>query len=173
VSWLPNIEGLMIRSAWAWTDAEYTDEFINATGQDLDGETPVLSSDFAGNIGFTYDRGLTGIWRWSLSVDARYDSGYNISATLDPYEQDSYWLTDANLTLYSEDGRYEVSLIGLNLGDEIIAQGAGARPGACGQVDIGNPDPTAVCTFTTANNQDQVTGTSLGQQFLLRARFRL
>jgi len=172
VSWLPDIEGLTIRSAWAWTDAEYTDEFINATGQDLDGETPVLSSDFAGNIGFTYDRGLTGIWRWSLSVDARYDSGYNISSTLDPYEQDSFWLTDANLTLYSEDGRYELSLIGKNLGDETVAFLAGARPGSCGQFNGANPPPS-VCTFTTANNQDQVTGTSLGQQFLLRARFRL
>ena len=173
VTWVPNVEGLIVRTAWAWTDSEYTDTFINATDQDLDGQTPALSSDFAGNIGFTYDRELAGSWRWSLSVDARYDDGYGISETLDPYEQDSYWMTDANLTLYSDDGRYEVSLIGKNLGDEIVAQGAGARPGACGQADIGNPDPAAVCTFTTANNQDQVTGTSLGQQYLLRARFRL
>ena len=109
--------------------------------------------------------------RLNLSSDLRYNNGYTFTATDDPYEQDSYWLIDAALSLYTEDERYQLSLIGRNLGDEIVAQGAGARPGACYQANPAAPPPLR-CTPTTANNQDQVVTTTLGVEYLIEFRVR-
>ncbi|HEX7034186.1 MAG TPA: TonB-dependent receptor [Pseudomonadales bacterium] len=170
--WVTPVEGLTLRGALALTDTKYDEDFINATGENLKGEDGALSADIAGTLGLTYDLAVTNDWRLNFSFDARYNDGYPISATLDPFEQDSYWVTDAAVSLYSADDRYELSLIGRNLGDEIYALGAGPRPGACGQADPTNPDPTQRCRSSGANDQDQVTTTSLGRQITLQFRVR-
>ena len=170
-SWVAPIEGLSLRGAAAFTDTQYTDDFVNATGENLRGADGALSTDFAGYVGATYDTPLFGSVRLNLSSDLRYNNGYTFTATDDPYEQDSYWLIDAALSLYTEDERYQLSLIGRNLGDEIVAQGAGARPGACYQANPAAPAPLR-CTPTTANNQDQVVTTTLGVEYLIEFRVR-
>jgi iron complex outermembrane receptor protein len=171
-SWVTGIDGLSLRGAVAFTNTEYTDEFINATGQDLDGQDGPLSADIAGFVGFTLDRPIfNGSWRGSLSFDARYNDGYAIQATLDPLEQDSFWLLDGNLRIYSPDERYELSFIAKNLLNEIYAQGAGARPGACSAY---NPAaaPGDRCQNLGANQQDQVVTTSLGSEYMFQFRVR-
>jgi iron complex outermembrane receptor protein len=169
LDWATGLEGLSLRANMAITDTSYEDDFINASGENLKGSDGVGSAEFAGNVGFTYDFALGGRWRMDFSSDARYSDGYPWTATVDPFEQDSYWLLDASLRLYRNDGRYELALIGRNLTDEIYAQGGGARPGACADnqalVPFGcNPD-------AGANDQDQVTYTSLGR--MLTAQFRV
>ena len=83
------------------------------------------------------------------------------------------------MRLYSSDERYELALIGRNLGDEIYAATTQSRAGACANpgpppgpplpvVATCNPDPANV-----ANSQDQVVTTSLGRQFALQFRVRL
>ncbi len=175
--YVTELEGLVLRGAWAFTDTEYDDTFINATGEDLEGQRGPLSAKIAGSIGATYDRAAFHSfgknWRVNTSLDLRYNDGYPFSATLDPYFQTAFWLVDASIRLYSEDERYELALIGRNLTDHIYAQAAGARPGACGLADPGNPNPAARCTFRGANKQDQVTTTSLGAQYRLEFRVRL
>ena len=42
---------------------------------------------------------------------------------------DSFWLNDAAISIYSEDGRHTFNLIGRNLGDEIVIITGGAAPG--------------------------------------------
>ena len=42
---------------------------------------------------------------------------------------DSFWLNDAAISIYSEDGRHSFNLIGRNLGDEIVIITGGAAPG--------------------------------------------
>ncbi|MBT4162467.1 MAG: TonB-dependent receptor [Gammaproteobacteria bacterium] len=174
--WLTNIEGLSVRANLALTDTTYEDDFFNPDGQNMDGEDRERSADTAGMIGFTYDVAVGGNWRMDLSLDARFNSGYSLAATLNPYEQDSYWLTDAAIRLYSEDDRWEFALIGRNLGDEILAYSTGPRPGACVQTDIDNPDSTLRCKQFTqpvlAIEQDQDMYTSLGVQYMFQARFR-
>lgn len=169
--WLTPIEGLTVRGAIAVTDTSYTDDFINASGQNLKGKDGALSAKTAGSAGVSYDFALNDSWRMDLSADARYNGGYAYTATLDPYKQESFWLLDAAIRLYSSDERYELTLIGKNLGDEIYAQGAGSRPGACFRA---NPaaGPGGRCTATIANNQDQVVTTSLGAEYLLQFRVR-
>ncbi|MCH1550675.1 MAG: hypothetical protein L7T19_05890, partial [Pseudomonadales bacterium] len=86
---------------------------------------------------------------------------YSFTATLDPFVQDSYWLVDAAISVYSEDGRHEFSLIGRNITDEIYAIGAGAIPGRI---------PTDA---SSANNLDQAATTQLGRTMSLQYRFTL
>ncbi len=165
------IEGLTLRAAIAWTDTSYTKDFVNATGENLKGQDGALSAETAGSMGASYDFPLSDAWRMDISLDGRYNGGYAFTATKDPLKQESFWLVDAAIRAYTADSRYELALIGRNLTDEIVAQGAGARPGACFQA---NPaaGPTARCTPTIANNQDQVVTTSLGVEYVLQFRVR-
>jgi iron complex outermembrane recepter protein len=169
--WLTEIEGLSIRGNLAYTDSSYEDDFINAGGENLKGQAPPGSAKWAGAMGFSYDMGLgDSHWRMDLSSDARYNSGYNWTQTLNPYKQSSFWTLDAALRFYSGDERYELSFIGRNLTDKIVAQGGGNRPGACvnNQAAVpGGCDPTAI-----ANDQDQVTYTTFGRSLMAQFRVR-
>lgn len=157
LDWLTPVDGLSIRSALAYTDTEYTDTFINIFGQDLRGEPLPTNSKWAGNFGVTYDWRVGGIWRASLSADARYASSYKLQNELNADKQGSFWVADAAVTLYTEDERYEIAFIGRNVTDKIYARIAGPRPGAL----IG-----------PSGRPDQSVNTSLGAQYTLRARVR-
>jgi hypothetical protein len=172
--WYTDIEGLTFRTAWAWTDAEYDGEFINADGEDLDGEDRERNAELAGNFGVSYDWSISDNWNMNISADTRYSDDYTLSAVLDPYEQDSYWLYDAAIRLYSADERYELALIGRNLSDEIVAYSMGARPGACASADPSNPDLSLRCNGAARGiEQDQTTSTGLGREYLVQFRVRL
>ena len=82
----------------------------------VDGFTPARSADWTGNVGFTFDRAIGGSeWLIGLSADARYSDEYRLTDTVTAPEQDSYWLFDASIRLYSADNRWELALIGRNL----------------------------------------------------------
>ena len=138
-----SIEGLTANASITYNDAQY-DEFIAScysgqsiaagcslnpnpdTGefqsQDLSGETMVRAPEWAGAIGATYDIQVTAGLGLSVSALANYTSEYNGHGDLDPRAvQDSYWIYNANITLYDDGGRWEVALIGKNLTDELVA----------------------------------------------------
>lgn len=171
VLYITPIEGLTLRGAIAWTDTSYSKDFINATGENLKGQDGALSAETAGSAGISYDFAVTDAWRMDIALDGRYNSGYAITATTNPLKQEAYWLLDAAIRAYTADEKYELSLIGRNLTDEIYAQGSGARPGACFRANAA-AGPGARCTPTIANNQDQVVTTSLGVEYVLQFRVR-
>lgn len=169
--WYTDIEGLVVRSAWAWTDTVYSEDFINPTGDNLKGEDGAGSADLTGFMGATYDMSVAGNWRLSLSADARYTGEYAFTATLDPFTQDAFWLIDTAISLYSEDGRHQFNLIGRNITDEIYAITAGAIPGRCpNAVPQLGPD---ACNETGANSLDQATTTPLGRTLGVQYRFSM
>jgi iron complex outermembrane recepter protein len=159
--WNTNVEGLTVRSAWAWTDTTYSEDFVNATGENLKGEDGAGSADVTGYLGFTYDSELMGDWRYSVSADARFTDDYAWTATLNPFTQDSFWVSDAAINVYSADGRHEFSLIARNLTDEYYITGGGAIPG---RVPTNN---------TGANTLDQAATVPLGRTMTLRYKFAL
>lgn len=172
--WLTPVEGLALRGAIALTHAEYTDTFVNTDEQDLNGEDRERSADLAATAGLSYDMALGERWRLGFSYDARYSSDYRLLAVLNPYEQDSFWLHDAALRLISADERYELALIGRNLGDEIYAYSSGNRPGACVNADPTNPNLADRCAADVLNvQQDQIVTTSLGREIRLQFRMHL
>ena len=172
-----NIEGLSLRGAWAWTDTSYSEDFVNATGENLKGEDGAGNADFTGFIGGSYDMSVGGGWRVNLSTDARYTSDYDWTATLDPFKQDSFWVLDAAVSLYSEDGRHQFNLMGRNITDEIYAIGGGAIPGRCPnavRLEPGSAGPlAAICNNTGPNSLDQAATTPLGRTFSLQYRYTL
>lgn len=169
LQWQTNVEGLSIRSAWALTDTVYSDDFIVATGENLKGQDGSGSAKLSGYAGFTLDRSVSDGWRLSGSVDARYTGEYAWTATIDPLMQDAFWLLDAAISLYSEDGRHSFNLIGRNLGDKIYIIGGGAIPGRCPNFMNG----PAVCNNTGPNSLDQAATTPLGRTLSLQYRFTL
>ena len=161
VLWNTNIDGLTVRSAWAWTDTSYSEDFITATGDNLKGEDGVGSADIAGFVGLSYDLPLTSGWRINLSADARHTGEYSWSASLDPFMQGSFWVSDAAISIYSESGRHAFNIIGRNIGDEYYILGGGAIPG---RMPIDN---------TSANSLDQAATTNLGRTLSLQYVFRM
>ncbi len=159
--WQTDIDGLTIRSAWAWTDTVYSDDFFNATGENLKGEDGAGSADVTGFIGFTFDRALNDNWRYSLSADARFTDDYAWTATINPFIQDSFWIYDAALSFYTADEKHQVNIIARNLGDEYYIIGGGAIPG---RAPIDN---------TGANTLDQAATVPLGRTVSLQYKFRL
>ncbi|MEL0218285.1 MAG: TonB-dependent receptor, partial [Gammaproteobacteria bacterium] len=155
------IDGRSIGAAWAWTDTTYSEDFINATGENLKGERGAGSADITGFAGFTFDRALGANWRYSLSADARFTDDYAWTATLNPFVQDSFWVLDAAISVYSDDERHQLSLIGRNIGDEYYIIGGGAIPG---RAPIDN---------TGANTLDQAATTPLGRTISFQYRFTL
>jgi iron complex outermembrane receptor protein len=161
VLWNTNIDGLTIRSAWAWTDTSYSEDFITATGENLKGEDGVGSADIAGFFGLSYDQPLTSGWRINLSADARHTGEYSWSASLDPFMQGSFWVSDAAISIYSESGRHAFNIIGRNIGDEYYILGGGAIPG---RMPIDN---------SSANSLDQAATTNLGRTLSLQYVFKM
>lgn len=165
--WATPINGLQLTSAIAYTDAEFTDEFINDQGDDLDGEAPARTAEWAGNAGFTFDREIAANWMIGLSGDARYSDDYKLSDNLDANEQSSYWMYDASIRLYSADNRYELAVIGRNLSDEVIEYSNQARPFAC------KTDPAGGCFASAPPGElDQVSTGGIGRQYTLQFTYR-
>ena len=159
--WNTDIEGLTLRSAWAFTDTSYSKDFITATGDNLKGEDGVGSADIAGFVGFSYDQPLTTGWRITLSADARYTGEYSWTASLDPFMQGDYWIHDAAISIYEESGHHSFNIIGRNIADEYYILGGGAIPG---RIPADN---------TSANSLDQTASTPLGRTLSLQYVYRM
>ncbi len=166
--WATNVDGLLFNGALAYTDAEFTDEFINDQGDDLDGEPVARSAEWAGNVGFTFEREVGANWMFGLSGDARFNDGYKLTDNLNAPEQDSFWLYDASMRFYSADNKYELALIGRNLGDEVINYSTQSRPFACGT----DPVTGGCAAFTPPELLDQVLTGGIGRQYTLQFTYR-
>ena len=78
------------------------------------------SADWAGNIGVTYERQFFGDWMLGLSADARYTDEYPLQDVIGTEYEDSFWIYDASVRVFSSDNKYELAVIGRNLGDEVV-----------------------------------------------------
>ena len=160
--WYTDIEGLTVRSQFAWTDATNTGDFFTPGGENLKGSERSYSPEIAGSFGLSYDASLFSGWRYNFSTDARYSDDYGWGVYIDSPRQDSYWMNDASLSVYSEDGTHSVNLIGRNLGDEIVIVTGGATPGRI-----------STQTGTSALIQDQNVTTQQGRTITLQYKYKM
>lgn len=79
-----------------------------------------------------------------------------------------FWLFDAAIRLYSEDGCHSLALIGRNLGDEIYIIAGRAIPGRCP-----NYMAPRTCDNTGPNSLDRTVATPTGRTLNLQYRFSL
>ncbi|MBD2843336.1 TonB-dependent receptor [Erythrobacter rubeus] len=136
--WRTPIEGLNISGTLAWLDAEYTDSFVQPGPDgvdgtpddiDLDGRRASQAPEFAGNFAVDWSIPVGDSFELNLAGNAAYNDGYfTDELTFDDLFQDSFWTLDANIGFGDADGKWRLSLIGVNLTDEIIAITSGGRP---------------------------------------------
>ncbi len=100
--WCTDIERLTFRTARAWNKAEYNGEFINADGEDMDGQDRERKPELFGNFDVSYDGNVSDNWRMYLLSDTRFGDEYAISAAINPYVQDGYWLFDTANWVWDE-----------------------------------------------------------------------
>ena len=163
--WYTDVEGLTLRGQFAWTDATNTGDFFNTSGVNLRGSERSYSPEFAGSLGFSFDAGLGAGWRVNLSSDARYSDDYGWGVYKNSPRQDSFWMNDAAISIYSEDGTHSFNLIGRNLGDEIVIVTGGSTPGRIGT----RTDPG----LEAALLQDQNVTTQQGRTVTLQYKYKM
>ena len=132
-------EWLTLGASAAWLDATY-DNFtdgncnsVNATPSgvcDLTGYALPYAPDFQGTASADMLVPLTGNLNLVGGLLLSYSDSYLTEGTLDPnMVQDSYTRVDARLGIAAGDNRWSISVIGKNLGDEVVigsSQGFGS-----------------------------------------------
>ncbi|MEM1229670.1 MAG: TonB-dependent receptor, partial [Pseudomonadota bacterium] len=165
--WNTSIAGLSVSGAWAFLDAEITGDFFPSgtagVGENLKGRDAGFAPTVSGNLALNWERQIGDGMRLRVSPNFAYKGEYFVGAGLefDPVTnpsgalvQDSFTTVELNVSLFSEDESWRVSLIGRNLTDEQILVFAGPAP------------------FRPPTGDDQLVGFSRGQQIFLEAAFR-
>ena len=79
-----------------------------------------MAPEWTASFGINYDATLNNGMGWGIAVDGLYSDEYNASALGHPYAwRDSYTLWNASVYLAGAEDRWQVQLLGKNLGDEM------------------------------------------------------
>ena len=182
-NWRLPVEGLTVRGALAYNQARYTvfsfgcydgqsiaqgcNQVLNpGTGrytlQDLAGQHIVRSPDWGGNLGLSYDA-TVGNYKLGLSADGNYTGWYFTNTLNAPAaRQNAYWLWDASLRLGAANDKWEVALIGRNLGNKAYVPRTAQVSGTGG-----------LAGTATANAQDAIMGVAgRGREIMVRLSLR-
>lgn len=176
--WLTPVEGLTLTVNAALSNNEFDEYIANclagqtvALGCDVDsngdgigdgadkaGESLPNSSDLSATFGVDYQLTLSDNWGLGLNLSTSYKDEYNPSPELLPkdFYQESYWWTNAAVSLYSLDDAWEFYLRGVNLGDEYFTTNQSTIPGQ------GDATQTGVNTGNSAADDRQFLGDMFG-----------
>jgi outer membrane receptor protein involved in Fe transport len=129
---------LALNGSLAFTDFEFKDfrngqcyfgqtptVDINGDGRaelcDYTGKSNQLTADFRASVGAELTTALTDALSLRSNLDVYYSSEYDAAPTFDPLlVQDGYAMVNLRLALVPESGRWEIALLGHNLGDERV-----------------------------------------------------
>ncbi len=136
-------DNVLVRGGFAYIDFEYT-KFPNSQcyfGQvdniapfgdgicDATGKRREYTPEWQGNVGVDYTLHFSNGLKLASSLDLIYSDDYLTAPSLDPnLVQDAYTKINARIALSSRDDRWELALIGKNLGDESIVTYANGMP---------------------------------------------
>ncbi|WP_086606622.1 TonB-dependent receptor [Erythrobacter donghaensis] len=127
--WRTPIDGLNLTANLSYLDAQYTDDFEQPGGDQLNGRRASQSPEWSGNIAADWTVPLSDNLELFLSGNAAYNDGYITDEfTLNDYVQPSFWLLDANVSIGHPDGKWKLSLVAQNLTDKIFVITSGGRP---------------------------------------------
>ena len=162
-SWLTPVEGLTLSGAFAYTDAEFSDTFVTTSGDDLDGRAAARAPEFAGNVAFDWSIPMGDAIEFGLSGNLQYsDSYFTNEDSLTDFVQDSYVSIDGSVSIGDPEGKWKLSLVGVNLTDEIWVNTSGGRPFLA---PAGN-------AFGLPAGDDLVVTQNRGRQVFVEARFK-
>lgn len=102
-------------------DVSNSNTIVNYAGRQLHGAPKIIL-----NTGFDYSQPIGGGYKLRLYANNAYRSGTYLNSNLSEYTyQKAYSLLDGGLGIGTQDGKYEVSLVGQNLLDKEYATGRG------------------------------------------------
>ncbi|MEL7199940.1 MAG: TonB-dependent receptor [Pseudomonadota bacterium] len=163
-SWRTPIEGLNISGNIAYLDAEFSDDFITSSGNNLNGRASARAPTWSGNLAFDWFVPLGDNLELGLGGNAIYSDDYFTNEdTLDDFIQDSYVTFDANISIGHPDGNWKFSLVGTNLADEIWVNTSGPRPFL---------SPGGAAGFGIPAGDDLVVTQNRGRQIFAEVSFR-
>lgn len=127
--WRTPVEGLNLSGSLAYTDAEYTAPFVTTSGQDLNGRQAAGAPKFAGNASFDWTMPMGDALELGLNGNVQYSGSYFTNEdSLDDLRQDSYVSIDGSISVGDPDGKWKLSLVGVNLTDKIWVNTSSGRP---------------------------------------------
>ncbi len=139
-SWRTPADGLNLSGNLSLLDTKYTSSFITSPGVDLNGRDAARAPKFSGNIAFDYSVPVSDGLQFGIGGNAIYSgSFYTAQTSLTDYKQDSYVAFDGNISIGDPDGRWKLSLIGVNLTNKIWTSSSGGRPFLPGANPFGIP----------------------------------
>jgi len=154
-------DALSLRGVIAFTDTEYTSDFINIAGINLNGQARQNAPDVAFNTGFDYVRPLNNGLQAYLGATVHYTDDYTTSTSQqgspNEFVQDAVWRGDLVVAIGDVDDSWSVSLVGRNITDEVYTVETVGRPGAI---------PNAL------GERDQAHFINRGRQVFIEGRFR-
>ena len=136
---------------------------MEGVGPNVRGRDSGFAPDLSGNLAINWETGLSDTVRLRISPNIAYKDDYFVGAgeEFDPVTnpagslvQDSFTTFDLNVSVFSVDESWRVSLIGKNLGDEQFLTFAGNAP------------------FRPPTGDDQLVGIGRGEQIFVEAAFR-
>lgn len=163
-AWQTPVEGLSFSGALGYTDAKFTDTFIsqdpdgipgNADDVDLDGRRAARAPKWSGNIAFDWAVPVGNSLEFGINGNAAYSGSYFAgNNNFNDFIQDDYVTLDGAVSIGHPDGKWKLSLIGVNLTNEIWANTVGDRP------------------FLPAGGDDRVVTQNRGRQVFVEAAFK-
>lgn len=127
--WRTPVEGLNLSGSLAYTDAKFTAPFVTTSGEDIDGRRAARAPKFAANAAFDWSIPMGDAFEFGLNGNLQYSGAYftNEDSATD-LKQDSYVSIDGSISVGDPDGKWKLSLVGVNLTDEIWVNTSGGRP---------------------------------------------
>lgn len=127
--WRTPVQGLNLSGSIAYTDAEFTAPFVTTSGEDINGRSAARAPKFAANAAFDWTVPMGDAIELGLNGNLQYSGSYftNEDSASDTV-QDSYVSIDGSISVGDPDGKWKLSLVGVNLTDEIWINTSAGRP---------------------------------------------
>jgi iron complex outermembrane receptor protein len=163
-NWRTPVDGLTLSANGTYLDAKFTDTFRSAAGVDINGRAAPRAPEFSGNLAFDWAIPLGRNLDLTLGGNMLYSGEYFADQqTFNDFVQDEYVTFDGNISIGHPDGKWRVSLIGVNLTDEIFVITSGPRPFL---------PPGGAGGFGIPRGDDLQVSTNRGRQLFVQTTFR-
>ena len=138
----------------SWLDAEYEEYFkqVGAEIVDFSGNKLSQAPEFTANIGLAYSAEIDNAGSLTARLDYYYSTEKYYEESNSPIVvQDDYELINARISFVSQDEKWDMSVFGKNLTDELV-QANGTTGGLWGQGFLGAFTPPRTYGFSLAYN---------------------
>lgn len=128
-NWRTPVQGLTISANGTYLDAKFTAPFVSAAGIDINGRRAPRAPEFSGNLAFDWTIPLGSNLDFVMGGNALYSGEYFADQqSFNDFVQDDFVTLDGNIAIGRSDGRWKLSLIGVNMTEELFVVTSGPRP---------------------------------------------